>query len=157
MGNVQASSPPSSPLSGTPPPSPPLTAPPPPSAKTPEKIIPTPTIGNPGTFEELHKKCKGEPNIYYWWISIQSPSCTKLAVVNVLIKTHCTVKIYGNTLWIHCVTTAYLICTQVYCACRITYFITKNHQFVCINRYRFLSVVDFIEYSNKYIHHIVNR
>ena len=63
MGNVQASSPPSSSFPGSPPPSPPLTAPPPLTTTPQEKIIPTPPIGNPGTFEELHKKCKGEPNI----------------------------------------------------------------------------------------------
>ena len=71
MGNVQASSPPSSSFPGAPPPSPPLTAPPPPTT-TSEKIIPTPPIGNPGTFEELHKKCKGEANIHDFWLL----SCT---------------------------------------------------------------------------------
>ncbi|XP_028418397.1 mitochondrial import receptor subunit TOM40 homolog [Dendronephthya gigantea] len=58
MGNVQASSAPSSSTPSSSPPSPPLTAPPPPTSGTPEKIIPTPLVGNPGTFEELHKKCK---------------------------------------------------------------------------------------------------
>ena len=53
MGNVQASS-----VSGSPPPSPPLTAHPL-TTTPPDKIIPTRVIENPGTFEELHNKCKG--------------------------------------------------------------------------------------------------
>lgn len=62
MGNVNAASAPSgfSSNSGASPPSPPLTAPPPASAGTANTIIPTLEVGNPGTFEELHKKCKGE-------------------------------------------------------------------------------------------------
>ena len=61
MGNVNAASNPSgfSTNPGASPPSPPLTAAPPASAGTANTIIPTPEVGNPGTFEELHKKCKG--------------------------------------------------------------------------------------------------
>ena len=65
MGNIHAASAPSSFPSGfgAPPPSPPLTAPPPTATGTPEKILPTPAVENPGTFEELHKKCKGMTRI----------------------------------------------------------------------------------------------
>ena len=58
MGNVHAASGQSTFSSGPPPP-PPLTAPPPTSVETSDKILPTPPLENPGTFEELHKKCKG--------------------------------------------------------------------------------------------------
>lgn len=60
MGNVNAASAPGS-FSSTPgasPPSPPLTAPPPASVGTTNTIIPELSVTNPGTFEELHKKCK---------------------------------------------------------------------------------------------------